>query len=224
ITTPTSLMHWYALIGCVVQAFYESKNDFDARLVKKLKEELKTDDSLNKQIIIMGLMSRSLLICGKIEASIHCADKAINCASLRKNKQTETIEKDLVIRGIVKDVQDLAEFCVGWIVLETRIIVLGIVGNLLLKNKVRTLPNALDEHLRSSIDILARYLRRSTKSDAFDKIPKLRERFIRKLDALGRIVSGIDEDDNSGCDSGDYDKQNNNEYKAIRALHVLRGM
>ncbi|KAF0493073.1 helix-loop-helix DNA-binding domain-containing transcription factor [Gigaspora margarita] len=223
ITTPTSLIHWYALIGCVVQAFYEEKNDLGKRLVNKLKEESKTDNNLNKQIMLMSLISQSLLICGKIEASIHCADKAINYVSLRKNEQMEIseIEKDFMIRDIVKDVQDLAEFCVGWMVLETRIIILGIIGNLLSKNKVKILPNVLDEkHLRTSIDILARYLRRSTKSNAFDSIPKLRERFIRKLDAVGRIVSGIDEDNDSGRDCND--KQYNNEYKATRALCILK--
>ncbi|CAG8772399.1 25931_t:CDS:2, partial [Gigaspora margarita] len=225
ITTPTSLIHWYALIGCVVQAFYEEKNDLGKRLVNKLKEESKNDNNLNKQIMLISLISRSLLICGKVEASIHCADKAINYVSLRKNEQMEIteIEKDFMIRDIMKDVQDLAEFCVGWIVLETRIVILEIVGNLLSKNKVKILPNVLDEkYLRTSIDILARYLRRSTKSNAFDSIPKLRERFIRKLDALGRIVSGIDVDNDSGRDCNDYDKQNNNEYKATRALCILK--
>ncbi|CAG8768306.1 7078_t:CDS:2, partial [Gigaspora rosea] len=190
ITTPASLIHWYALIGCIVQAFYEDKNDLGTKLVNKLKKESKTDDNLNKQIMIMSLVSRSLLICGNVEASIHCADKALNYVYLRKNEQMEItkIEKDFMIKDFVKDVQDLAEFCVGWIVLETRIVVLGIGGNLLSKNKIPILPNVLDEkHLRTSIDILARYLRRSTKSNAFDSIPKLRERFIRKLDALGRI-------------------------------------
>ncbi|CAG8722823.1 16538_t:CDS:2 [Dentiscutata erythropus] len=205
----------------------KSKNDLGSELVNKLKEGSMTDDNLNKQIIIMSLLSRSHLICGKIKASIHCADKAINCISLRKNEQMETIEieKNLMIREIVKDIQDLVEFCVGWIALETRVVVLKIVGNFLSKNEVRKLPNVLVEnHLRSSINILARYLRRSTKSDAFDKISKLRERFIRKLDALGRIISGIDENYDPGCDCDDYDKQDSNEYKATRALRVLKGM
>ncbi|CAG8682922.1 11758_t:CDS:2, partial [Racocetra fulgida] len=224
VTTPASLMHWYALVGCVVQAFHEGKNDSGTKLVNKLRDELKTNDNLDKRIITMGLLSRSLLICGNIESSIHCADKAVNYISLRKNEKKETLEtdKDLVIGEIVNDVHDLAEFCVGWIILETRIVGLGIIGHLLSKNKNKPLSNVFDEkHLRSSIDIWARYLRRSSKSNVFDSIPKSRERFIRKLDLLGRIISGIDDNDYGyNCD---YDKQNTNEYKATRALHVLKG-
>ncbi|CAG8813706.1 11377_t:CDS:2, partial [Racocetra persica] len=168
VTTPASLMHWYALVGCVVQAFHDGKNDSGTKLVNKLRDESKTSDNLNKRIITMGLFSRSLLICGNIESSIHCADKAVNYISLRKNEKTETLEtdKDLVIDEIVNDVHDLAEFCVGWIILETRIVGLGIIGHLLSKNNNKPLSNVLDEkHLRSSIDVWARYLRRSSKSN-----------------------------------------------------------
>ncbi|CAG8787607.1 12219_t:CDS:1, partial [Gigaspora rosea] len=54
-------------------------------------------------------------------------------------------------------------------------------------------------------------------------IPKLREKLIRKLDTVGRIVSDLDEEIGSRCDRNDYDKQNNSEYKATRALRVLKG-
>ncbi|CAG8817204.1 21337_t:CDS:1, partial [Gigaspora rosea] len=143
ITTPTSLMHWYALVGCIVQTFYEGDNDRSVKLMNQLKEESKTNDDLSKQIIILSLLSRSLLICGKVEASIHYADKVANYVPLRKNQETGNteIDKDLVIREIVNDIEKLAEFCVGWIVLETRIVVLGIVGNLLTKNTDKVLPN-----------------------------------------------------------------------------------
>ncbi|CAG8438016.1 16476_t:CDS:2 [Dentiscutata heterogama] len=228
ITTPASPMHWYALVGCIIQAFYEGKNDLGVKLLNKLKEESKNNnkDDLDKQIITMGLLSRSLLICGKLEASIHYADKVVNYVTLRKNKEMETTEddKDFFVREIVKDIDNLAEFCVGWIVLETRIVILGIVGNVLSKNKDKALPNVLGEkYMKSSIDIWARYLRRSSKFDVFDSIPKLRSSFIRKLDDVGRIIAGIDEID-SGCDCDDYDKQNNSEYNATRALRVLKGM
>ncbi|CAG8672736.1 23306_t:CDS:2 [Dentiscutata erythropus] len=98
ITTPASLAHWFTLIRCVVQAFYEGKNNLGSSLVNKLKEESMTDDNLDKQIIIMSLLSRSLLICGKVKASIHCADKdkVIGGISLRKNKQMETMETEKI--------------------------------------------------------------------------------------------------------------------------------
>ncbi|CAG8630780.1 5232_t:CDS:2, partial [Cetraspora pellucida] len=117
ITTPASLMHWYALVGCAIQAFHESKNDSGVKLINKLREESRTNDNLSKRIITVGLLSRSLLICGKVEASIHCADKASDYLSSRKNEKTETtdIDKDWVIGEILNDVHDLAEFCVGWI-------------------------------------------------------------------------------------------------------------
>ncbi|CAG8734027.1 26963_t:CDS:2 [Dentiscutata erythropus] len=227
ITTPASLMHWYALVGCIVQAFYEGENDLGAKLVNKLNEESNANDGLSKQIITMSLLSRYLLICDKIEASIHYADKVIDYVSLRKNKKIETTEVDkyLAIREIVKDIDNLVEICVGWSVLETRIIILGIVGNSLSKNKDKVLPNVLDEnYIRSSINVWARYLRRLSKLNVFDNIPDLREKFIRQLEAVGRIISGIDEEIDSGYDYGDYDKQNNNEYKAARALCTLKGM
>ncbi|CAG8461712.1 4621_t:CDS:2 [Dentiscutata erythropus] len=227
VTTPASPMHWYALVGCIVQAFFEGKNELGVKLLNKLKEESNNNNNdLNKQIITMGLLSRSLLICGKLEASIHYANNVANNVTLRKNKEMETTEddKDFVIREIVKDIDNLAEFCVGWIVLETRIIVLGIIGNVLSKNKDKALPNVLGEkYMNSSIDTLAQHLRRSSNFNVFDSIPKLRSSFIRKLDDVGRIVTGIDEID-SGCDCDDYDKQNNSEYKATRALRVLKGM
>ncbi|KAF0533351.1 helix-loop-helix DNA-binding domain-containing transcription factor [Gigaspora margarita] len=225
ITTPTFSAHWYALVGCIVQAFYEGNNDLGVKLMNKLNEESKTNDDLSKQMIILGLLSRSLLICGQVEASIHCADKVTNYPLLRKNQETRNvveIDEDLVIRKIVNDIEKLAEFCVGWIVLETRIVVFGIVGNLISKNKDKALSNVLDDkHLKTSIDIWARYLRRSSKFDVFDRIPKLREKLIKKLDIVGRIVSDLDEEIDS---RDDYDKQNNNEYKATRALRVLKGM
>ncbi|CAG8701541.1 44837_t:CDS:2 [Gigaspora margarita] len=227
ITTPTSSAHWYALVGCIVQAFYECNNDLGVKLMNKLNEESKTNDNLSKQIIILGLLSRTLLICGKVEASIHCADKVANYLPLRKNQGTGNVEidKDLAIRKIVNDIEKLAEFCVGWIVLETRIVVLGIVGNLISKNKDKALSNVLDDkYIKTSIDIWARYLRRSSKFDVFDRIPKLREKLIKKLDIVGRIVSDLDEEIDSRCGRDDYDKQNNNEYKATRALRVLKGM
>ncbi|CAG8544921.1 3092_t:CDS:2 [Dentiscutata heterogama] len=226
ITTPASLMHWYALVGCIVQAFYEGENDLGAKLVNKLNEESKANDDLSKQIITMSLLSRYLLICDKIEASIHYADKVVDYVSLRKNKKIETTEVDkLVIREIVKDIDNLVEICVGWIVLETRIVILGIVGNLQSKNKDKILPNVLDEsYIRSSINVWARYLRRLSKLNVFDNIPNLREKFIRQLEAVGRIISGIDEEIDPVCDCGDYDKQNNNEYKATRALCTLKDM
>ncbi|CAG8706433.1 21505_t:CDS:2 [Gigaspora margarita] len=225
ITTPTSLMHWYALVGCIVQAFYEGNNDLGVKLINKLKEESKTNDDLSKQIITLSLLSRSLLICGKVEASIHYADKVANYVSLKKNQKTENVEidKDLVIREIVNDIEKLAEFCVGWVVLETRIVALGVIGNLLSKNKGKALPNVLDDkYITRSIDIWTRYLRRSSKFDVFDRIPKLREKLIRKLDIVGRIVSGLDEEIDSQCDRDDYDKQDNSEYIATRALRVLK--
>ncbi|KAF0513456.1 sterol regulatory element binding protein, transcription factor sre1 [Gigaspora margarita] len=227
ITTPTSLMHWYALVGCIVQAFYDGNNDLGVKLINKLKEESKTNNDLSKQIITLSLLSRSLLIFGKVEASIHYADKVANYVSLKKNQKTENVEidKDLVIREIVNDIEKLAEFCVGWVVLETRIVALGVIGNLLSKNKGKALPNVLDDkYITTSIDIWTRYLRRSSKFDVFDRIPKIREKLIRKLDIVGRIVSGLDEEIDSRCDRDDYDKQDNSEYIATRALRVLKDM
>ncbi|KAF0428700.1 sterol regulatory element binding protein, transcription factor sre1 [Gigaspora margarita] len=239
VTTPASLTHWYALVGCAVQAFSEGKHAHGEKFVNKLREEFqKTDKSLNKQIITMGLLSYILLIYGKVEASVRCADKASTSVTLRrKEEKTGIIEdgssdKDLEFRKTEYDVHILAEFCVGWVVLEARIFGWKKIEGLSLENKDEVLPGVLDveARLKPSIDSWIRYLRRLSKADVFDKIPKAREEFIKSLETLGRIVGGLDDsvdlincyDDNTNNEGNWADQNDDN--RAVRAWNALKGM
>ncbi|CAG8652819.1 14200_t:CDS:2, partial [Acaulospora morrowiae] len=207
VTTPSSLAHWYALIGCAVHAFSEGKNAVGEKLVNKLKEEYpKIDNNINKRIIAMGLFSYVLLMYGKVEASIRCADNVSNAISLRKKEEKSEIaeneDDDLEIGKVLKEVHDLAELCVGWIVLEARILAWKIIEGLPSEARDKPLPDVLDVETRlmPSIDKCMLYLRRLSKADAFSNIQKAREGFIKRLDALGRIVGGVDESPDSGCE------------------------
>ncbi|CAG8498994.1 28336_t:CDS:2, partial [Racocetra persica] len=236
VTTPASLTHWYALVGCAVQAFSEGKHAPGEKFVNKLKEEFqKTDKSLNKQVIAMGLLSHILLVYGKVEASVRCADKASTSVSLRKKEKTgaedDPLDKNSEIRKIEYDVHTLAEFCVGWIVLEARIFGWKKIEGLSLENKDEVLPGILNVEARliPSIDSWIRYLRRLSKADVFNKIPKAREEFIKNLEILGRIVGGLDESVGSIC----YNDNTNNEKnfvdqsednRAVRAWDALKEM
>ncbi|CAG8619619.1 10751_t:CDS:2 [Cetraspora pellucida] len=237
VTTPASLTHWYALVGCAVQAFSEGKHVPGEKFVNKLKEEFqKTDKSLNKQIIAMGLLSHILLIYGKVEASVRCADKASNFVSLRKKEEKtgvedDSLDKNLEIQKIEHDVHTLAEYCVGWIVLEARIFGWKKIEGLSLENKDEVLPGILNVEARliPSIDSWIRYLRRLSKADVFNKIPKAREEFIKNLEVLGRIVGGLDESfgsmncyDNTNNEGNLVDQNEDN--RAVRAWNALKEM
>ncbi|CAG8769614.1 1521_t:CDS:2, partial [Dentiscutata erythropus] len=239
VTTPTSLTHWYALVGCAVQAFSEGKHSPGEKFVTKLREEFqKTDNSLNKQIVAMGLLSYILLIYGKVEASVRCADKASTAVSLRrKEEKTGVVEdgssdKDSEVRKIEHDVHTLAEFCVGWIVLEARIIGWKKIEGLSLENKDEVLTGILDveARLKPSLDSWIRYLRRLSKAEVFNTIPKSREEFIKNLETLGRIVGGIDDSidlincfDDNFINEGNCANQND-DNRAVRAWNALKAM
>ncbi|CAG8564460.1 3304_t:CDS:2 [Racocetra fulgida] len=237
VTTPASLTHWYALVGCAVQAFSEGKHAPGEKFVNKLKEEFqKTDKSLNKQVIAMGLLSHILLVYGKVEASVRCADKASTSVSLRKKEkigaEDDPLDKNSEIRKIEYDVHTLAEFCVGWIVLEARIFGWKKIEGLSLENKDEVLPGILNVEARliPSIDSWIRYLRRLSKADVFNKIPKAREEFIKNLEILGRIVGGLDESVGSICCYNDNTNNERNfvdqseDNRAVRAWNALKEM
>ncbi|RHZ76468.1 hypothetical protein Glove_197g5 [Diversispora epigaea] len=245
VTTPASLTHWYALVGCAVQAFSVQQIVTGEKLVNRLREEFpKTNDNVNKQIIAMGLLTYALLMHGKVEASIRCADKANNAVSIRNKEEKSGItenddsgERDLE-REMIQDVHDLAEFCVGWVVLEARILSWKIIEEFTSENNDKAIPDVLDieTRLKPSINGWMRYLRRLPKANVFGDFPKAQERFIKKLDALGRIVGGTDESADPDCEfeennntNDDYDKEcsektSETKNRAIRAWNVLKGM
>ncbi|CAG8488493.1 3562_t:CDS:2 [Funneliformis caledonium] len=134
-TTPNSLTHWYALVGCSIEAFSSGHNSLGKNFVNRLKDypTIKSDENnYNKQIIAMGLLSYALLMHGKVEASIRCADKVSLAMAKRKEQRSDDgsvegkielldeLNNSFEIIQMIHDVQDLAEFCVGWIVLEAR--------------------------------------------------------------------------------------------------------
>ncbi|CAG8484626.1 2865_t:CDS:2 [Acaulospora colombiana] len=214
VSTPASPTHWYALVGCAVQAFSEGENKVGESLVNKLREEYpKIDNDASKRIISMGLFSYYLLMYGKVEASIRCADKVSSAVALRKKEKKSGIiddesldDKESETEKILKEVHHLAEFCVGWIVLEARVLGWKIIEGLSSETKENPLPDVLD-----------------VEADVFNDIPKAREGFIKRLDALGRISGGADE----GAEETEEDdkvKSSCTENRAIRSWNVLKGM
>ncbi|CAJ0632688.1 15105_t:CDS:2 [Entrophospora sp. SA101] len=165
ITTQQSISHWYALVGCAVEAFTQGNNVVGENIMSRLKDEYpKTVNNINKEIIAMGLFSFILLMNGKLEASIN-----------------SSIEDD-----ILKNVHDLAEFCVGWIVLDTKLLGWKIVEGIIIdedKNKKIILPEVLDvdSRLKPSIGKWITHLRLLTNDNVFDEISKARDGFIAEI-------------------------------------------
>ncbi|RIA82195.1 hypothetical protein C1645_788830 [Glomus cerebriforme] len=123
-TTPNSFTHWYALVGCCIEAFYLEHNALGENLVNRLKDYPTFKNNYDKQIIAMGLLSYALLMQGKIEASLRCANKASIALTKRKEQRNgddgSSDELKHYSFEIEQDIHYLTEFCVGWIVLEAK--------------------------------------------------------------------------------------------------------
>ncbi|CAG8817059.1 25807_t:CDS:1, partial [Dentiscutata erythropus] len=101
-------------------------------------------------------------------------------------------------------------------------------------NNDKAIPDVLDieSRLKPSIYGWMRYLRRLPKANVFGDIPKAQEKFIRKLDILGRVAGGTDESVDPDCfeenningDKECSEKINETKNRAIRAWNVLKGM
>ncbi|EXX51136.1 uncharacterized protein OCT59_001941 [Rhizophagus irregularis] len=158
-TTPNSFTHWYALVGCCMEAFFLEHNKLGENLVNRLKDypRFKSNENINdKQIIAMGLLSYALLMQGKLEASLRCANKASIALTQRKEQRngddSSLEELNYYSFEIEQDIHYLTEFCVGWIVLEAK-----------------SLGWKIVEGLSSSMNVLNNTLNNSTKQSTEDE-------------------------------------------------------
>ncbi|GBC09054.1 hypothetical protein RclHR1_08590005 [Rhizophagus clarus] len=157
-TTPNSFTHWYALVGCCIEAFHLGHNKLGENLVNRLKDypRFKSNENTNdKQIIAMGLLSYALLMQGKLEASLRCANKASIALTQRKEQRngddSSLEELNNYSLEIEQDIHYLTEFCVGWIVLEAKSLGWKIVEGLSSSMNVRN-NNTLNDTTKQSTE------------------------------------------------------------------------
>jgi hypothetical protein len=153
-TTPNSFTHWYALVGCCIEAFHLEHNKLGENLVNRLKDypRFKSNENTNdKQIIAMGLLSYALLMQGKLEASLRCANKASIALTQRKEQRNgDGEEVNYYSFEIEQDIHYLTEFCVGWIVLEAKSLGWKIVEGL--SSSMNVLNNTLNDSTKQSTE------------------------------------------------------------------------
>ncbi|KAG9288934.1 hypothetical protein G9A89_019556 [Geosiphon pyriformis] len=235
VTNFTSLTHWYALVGCAVKAFSTGNNLLGEKLVNYLKEHYpKSDTNNNKQVIALGLFSYTLMMYGKVEASVRCAEKTI-AAITRRNKEEKTIpevsvfpdDKDYEINKIEREIHDLAEFCVGWMVLEARIFGWKIMEELVADKKDIKLPETLDieTRMKPGVQQWLLYMRRLSKVEGFNDIAKPRSEIMKQFHALSQLVGGAEECEDLGYEHNDQVEsceKREFENRASRAWSVLK--
>ncbi|CAG8521520.1 13089_t:CDS:2 [Ambispora gerdemannii] len=229
-SSQTSVTHWYTLVGYALATFSRKDNVAGLDIINQLKIFTKNAGiSNNKQILEMGLLSYALLMYGKIEASTRFADNAY--AAIVKRNQAEKIVSENSTHSedhendndelykIERDIHDLAEFCVGRIVLEARILNWKVMEELSLQNKDVVIPEVLDiKRLKPGVRRWLLYLRRLVNNEIFNGIAKTRRECLKQFHALTYIVGGLEEIEDSGFECDDRGKIEKRAAQAWQAL------
>ncbi|CAG8556743.1 2297_t:CDS:2 [Paraglomus occultum] len=230
VTTHTSSTHWYAFVGSTIVTFLNGGKQIDDKLINQLREKFPKSENTNTQVLARGLLSHAFLMYGKIEASVRCAEKAAIALKRRNEDSSDdmVVEEETEISALEKEVHDLAEFCVGWIVLEARVLGWKAIENLSKENKSLKLPDVLDPEisLKPAVYEWLLYMRRLVSTNTFRNVAEeIREESLKKLHALTRLIGEVDEEDDSGYE-GEPEKENENnknlDNKAVRAWYILK--
>ncbi|CAG8542280.1 5226_t:CDS:2, partial [Ambispora leptoticha] len=224
VSSPSSLAHWYTLVGYALATFARKQNNTGLNIINQLKLFTKKENNNNKQIIEMGLLSYALLMYGKIEASARFADSAYVAIikGIQEKNADDCEEETNEFCKLKQEIHDLAEFCVGRIVLEGRILIWKIIEELSSQNKDVPIPDVLDieARLKPGVQQWLLYLRRLANNEVFDGIAKTRRESLKHLHTLTHVVSGqmdIGFEDN---EKGKIEKRGARTWQALKSLAV----
>ena len=105
-TNSNSFTHWYSLVGCCIEAFSLGHTVLGEKFVNRLRDQstiISGENNYDKQIIAMGLLAYALLMHGKLEASMRCANKASIALTKRKEQRNGDDDKKLELSDELND-------------------------------------------------------------------------------------------------------------------------